>query len=879
MPATLPRTFNAGHFSACPLLVGLALCLGFPASGEAQSQPSAGSTTLEPCARAELDQAIRSFEDGEFDQVLNLLENNCENARFSDKVESYALLVRVYFARDQLEETQYWIRELLRLNPDYRNNADPAQLISLVDSLRSEFGQVSSVSRTSESLRMAPATVTVVTAEEIARRGYLDLEQVLHDLPGFDISRSNGDLHSNIYLRGYRSSENDRILFLIDGVEENDLWSQDMFLSRQFPMSIIDRVEVVYGPASTMYGPNAFSGVINVITKSADQFLKDGKSYGGEVWVGGGSGNTVYTDATIAGQPSEDVSYTFTTRTYRSDEWDMSGFADWDFLESGFDSVDYRGIFRAQAPDLGEPELTVLSDRAKTIDKDNYNQTLRGSPLGYTDRSRDWSVNGKLRLSRLLLGFQSWRRDEGFGARYTDLIFAGSENGSRYVPQQSFFYVKYDQPLGSDWTFKLFSRFKNHSLGDNSGQQAYVAYANQSLTIDDLRLEIDGVETGKPSSWDSTSLRVHSQQFRSDAEFVYQPNEHLSVVSGLDVATSQIQGDFITLKEIGGELRCGSNTAASPGIGCPATTFHQLDIGGYIQASYTTARNLKFVVGGRLDHNNVQETGGYGFSFNPRLALIYAPERYVLKAIYSEAFKDPSNFNRYSTAPGFRDEPNPNLKPEKVRNMEVSAAVDLSSELTVDVAAYWASYSNGVTPQRQPGGTLIRNEAVGSLFTSGVQTTATWTHDDFLDVYANYTYTRPWNTSPFKNGVRLPIEKLRVGDIASNIVNMGINASWRERLNVNFRLNVVGERKTGQGTTVFDNPFTSIDSHAVTHAAIRYDFLLPTEEQRLGFQFLIGNVLDTDYYDPGQGSADGMIFAARIPQPGRSFSARMIYDF
>ena len=92
------------------------------------------------------------------------------------------------------------------------------RFLRLLAEVRSETAtvEVSSVSKTRESLREAPATAIVVTAEEIERRGYHDLEALLDDLPGFDVSRTNGWTYSNVYLRGYRSDETNRMLVLID---------------------------------------------------------------------------------------------------------------------------------------------------------------------------------------------------------------------------------------------------------------------------------------------------------------------------------------------------------------------------------------------------------------------------------------------------------------------------------------------------------------------------------------------------------------------------------------------------------------------------------------------------------------------------------------
>src|SRR4029079_8137540 len=147
---------------------------------------------------------------------------------------------------------------------------------------RSSTPTVTSVSKAKEPLAQAPATVEVITGAEIERRGYPDLEAVLRDLPGFDFSRRAGASYSNVYQRGYRSIETNRTMLLIDGVEDNDLASSTAWISRQFPLSNIDRIEVVYRPASTMYGANAFAGVINVVTKQPEQIVGEGKKLGGE---------------------------------------------------------------------------------------------------------------------------------------------------------------------------------------------------------------------------------------------------------------------------------------------------------------------------------------------------------------------------------------------------------------------------------------------------------------------------------------------------------------------------------------------------------------------------------------------------------------------
>ncbi|MCP4147342.1 MAG: TonB-dependent receptor, partial [bacterium] len=145
--------------------------------------------------------------------------------------------------------------------------------------------EVTTASKTAQSLAKAPATLLVITEQMIKDRGYHHLEEILHDLPGFDFNKGFGVNYSTIFMRGYRSANSDRFILLYDGILENDIWKQTNWISRQYPVSQIKQVEVLYGPASALYGTNAFSGIINVITKkpgemSEHQLVVDYGSWG-----------------------------------------------------------------------------------------------------------------------------------------------------------------------------------------------------------------------------------------------------------------------------------------------------------------------------------------------------------------------------------------------------------------------------------------------------------------------------------------------------------------------------------------------------------------------------------------------------------------------
>ena len=127
---------------------------------------------------------------------------------------------------------------------------------------------VVTVSKHEQKVQDAPAIVTVYTADQIRSLGLSRLSEVMSFIPGFTVTDSYWK-KSMITARGIKQTlYNDKILFLIDGVPANDAASMEHHLDL-VPLTAVERIEVIRGPGSTLYGTNAFSGVINVITRKA----------------------------------------------------------------------------------------------------------------------------------------------------------------------------------------------------------------------------------------------------------------------------------------------------------------------------------------------------------------------------------------------------------------------------------------------------------------------------------------------------------------------------------------------------------------------------------------------------------------------------------
>lgn len=131
---------------------------------------------------------------------------------------------------------------------------------------------LSTASRHLEDPRKAPARVAVITRERIIRYGWRTVGEMLRSLP--ELYTSYDRTYTYIGVRGFLQSGdyNARVLFMIDGHRMNENIYDSGLIGTEFPLDVnlIDHVEVVYGPGSSMFGTNAELAVVNVITRQPE---------------------------------------------------------------------------------------------------------------------------------------------------------------------------------------------------------------------------------------------------------------------------------------------------------------------------------------------------------------------------------------------------------------------------------------------------------------------------------------------------------------------------------------------------------------------------------------------------------------------------------
>lgn len=112
----------------------------------------------------------------------------------------------------------------------------------------------------------APGTVYSFTSADFRRFGVRRVDDLLQYVPGLQLSQHR-KRHQSIWARGVLQRYNDKFVLLVDGVRQQQLYYGHFSLGDQFPLQQIEKVEVILGPASSLYGANAYSGLISITTK------------------------------------------------------------------------------------------------------------------------------------------------------------------------------------------------------------------------------------------------------------------------------------------------------------------------------------------------------------------------------------------------------------------------------------------------------------------------------------------------------------------------------------------------------------------------------------------------------------------------------------
>lgn len=240
--------------------------------------------------------------------------------------------------------------------------------------------------------RETPGIVSVISYEEIRNSGARDLGDLLRLVPGFDVLQ---DLQfvTGMGLRGSWANEG-KVLVMLDGHPMNELLYQTVALGNRFPIDAIARIEIIRGPGSATYGGSAEYGVINIVTRAADDLN------GVAVYATGGFHDraTGRTNAGVmAGQKGADLS------------WDLSAFKGKGIVSDRM----YQDLFQTDEEQnlskVTHSDPTTISGGIQykgLAFRGMYDQFETSDPVTtvsnkgfYADLRYDWHVNNKLMIT------------------------------------------------------------------------------------------------------------------------------------------------------------------------------------------------------------------------------------------------------------------------------------------------------------------------------------------------------------------------------------------------------------------------------------------------------------------------------------------------
>ncbi len=476
---------------------------------------------------------------------------------------------------------------------------------------------VMSATKRLQKLSEVPGSVTIVTEKEIKEYGALTIYDALINITG--VCFNNEGLFNTMRFRDMQASYNNKILVLVDGRKVNNMdWGN---YDGQFGTNLTDvkQIEVIKGPGSSLYGANAYAGVINIVTK-------DGAEIGGlatEVSVGNKAGDF-------------EVSQKYTmTYGHKTGDWDYKVSAGY-WRELGIDP--YNGT---------DPNSLYTGDSADFSLKWKDQWTLKG---GYQKNSNPWSGSEWTPTPRNTEELESIYLDSTYKLTLNELSnlkfhLTDNYNLTRTLRSEYWDITRRkinsssDLPTPTPWV--IVDEQGNMDFDINNTVGEYYIDFNDFLKIA-TGGALDVVDLGRGQ----TNDLIAEAQY----DLSWPQNNYLLAGVNVDLGWSNI--DYYNQAQV-----TDNNYAV------------------FLQDEYHLGDQLILLSGLRYDYNL-----DYGSNLSPRESLIYEPLKGLrFKALYGSAFRSPVIFERYALMDyGFYEvQGNMDLKPESIQQSEASVEYEI----------------------------------------------------------------------------------------------------------------------------------------------------------------------------------------------------------
>jgi iron complex outermembrane receptor protein len=469
--------------------------------------------------------------------------------------------------------------------------------------------EVTSASKIAEKTSDAPATIHVVTENLIKTRGYSNLEDVLNDIPGVEIQKkASAEYFNYVTIRGIDGSE--KFIIMMDGMRINSPTGTPLAIVHNYPVSHVRQIEIVMGPASALYGVDAFTGVINIITKK-------GKEANGVVASGSYGNYQTTNNSFMAGAGNEDISFVLTGNFYFSAE----------------------PFF----PDLYKDKYSWYNEHYKTDGEmliSPWDQTIVTIPIQeYETPTTSYAVHAKLNVNDFEVGY--FRNFESHSSSLATLpeYTVYSEDASYKFMVESFYSTYNYQSKNEKW--RLLTTL-SHSRDETNPATRFI---------------------NTYTSYFPGYKYAFNRSLKIEEQFTYLISEENSIIAGIsyeDITALPKTGDMPVAfdRTLAADFQeiyyLGTNIEDQNGndLTIPQDFYYlqYQNLGTFVQWRTLLAEKLSLTLGGRLDFNTRYKT-----TLNPRAGLVYTPsDKLKIKVLYGKAYLSPSPYRQYQHYGSFR---------------------------------------------------------------------------------------------------------------------------------------------------------------------------------------------------------------------------------
>ena len=742
--------------------------------------------------------AEEAYQIGQLDQTIELLENSLNDFTGNLRQSALRLISISYLALDDKDTSEKYARQLLSLNPYYTSVQDPIRFEDMIAQLKTGRGSmITTASSQAESINEAPVPVTVITREMIDQlSNNKSIGQILAAyVPG--LCEVSAYSISNVAMHGVYTSSQEKILVMENGHRLNMRSTNNGKLDYAISTEKIDHIEVLRGPASSLYGNVALTAVVNIITKNGRE-------------VNGVKGKYGY------------GSY----GTHRADFIAGTTLLDADVMA-------WASLYTSQGKKIDVP---ALSDHSMTKhDGYTYIDGYREKPsydIGCTLNYKDFNFMINLKNGKQVPQY-SW-----YGETYDYNAFR-SMDGSKpgYTINEKHLELGYTKQLGkvnlNVSTYGDWYKVQNYQPVSDS-IVTYVFNNNGDVIIID----------GKPLTKLCKGLMQYTnfQEYTIGAMAKADANYTLGNMKGNFLVGSQFEyfklssTDFLIGEEYTKVM------ATFPENKNLIRIDSEKSISAFIQGKHYFTPKIILNAGLRYD-NKFRANGKNVSALSPRVALIYFPnETFSTKLSYSRAFVDAPYSTRNNTSNSYRG--SEDLMPEYMNAIQLDFLGKINSwHLIYDVNIFYNHLTDIVVnnPSTDPDAPKYINS--GSLKVAGAEAELSFSIPSF-HIDANMTYLCPLEADGYyyTDHKIYSIPAFTANLICSKrLVNIGNHLLW---LNAGFKFGTKTLNKAN--SRVPDSKDFDLKGNAIVDLGLKYSY-----RDAIQLSLDCDNVFDRSYYVGG----------------------------